>query len=538
MKLVCLGVDGGSYELVSRWASEGRLPNFARLMAEGASGELRSVIPPVSAQAWSSFMTGKNPGKHGIYGFRRLKPGTYEIEFTSGRLVRAATLWRILSHAGRRVIVINVPMTYPPEEVNGLLVSGMDAPGRGSEYTHPPELKAELDRIAGKYVISQHFAGSLDSPERLLAARQEMLELFDVRCKVTLELAQRYPWDFLMVKFNLVDQSQHYFWKFMNGDGELRAAIYEAYSAVDAMLPVFEGLGDYLVILSDHGAGPHSGKNIFLNEWLRREGYLTPKGGGRKTIGRLLERGMRFLARRLSHGAKDELKRLFPRLVSGSFGLMKFSGIRWAASRAFLGECYDSIRINQRGVFPEGIVEPAEYDGLRDEIGAKLLALRDPETGAAIIRCVHKREDIYRGPFVCEAPDLIVEPEGFSYTLSKRILADEGPVVRSAPHWRGISGVHRLMGMLFLKGPGIVPGRRVEARIEDVAPTILYALGEGIPADFDGRVLTAAFEPGRLSQTPPRVTEAIPAGPRTDRTYTDTDSEAVGERLRNLGYIE
>lgn len=538
MRLVCLGVDGGAFELVRRWVEKGMLPNFERIMGEGAYGELISVIPPVSPQAWSSFMTGKNPGKHGIYGFRRLKPFSYEIEFNCGRYVRATTLWRLLSDRGKRVIVVNVPMTYPPEEVEGVLVSGMDAPGTGSDYTYPPELKRELDEITGGYIISQHFRGSLTSARRLRKALAEMLELTRTRVEVALELAKRYPADFLMVKFNAVDQSQHYFWSFMEGGGEFSDAIYQAYKVIDDSIPRFEKISEYLMIMSDHGAGGHTGKFFYVNEWLRREGYLVKRRGRKKLALRILEGGVPFLARVLPHRTKDTIRRLFPQLVSGSFSTMKFGRIKWSETRAFLGESLDGLRINLKGVFPEGTVEREGYQELREELASRLVKVKDSETGEVVVGRIYRREELYHGPYISGAPDLIVEPVDYAYTLSRRMPGERTPVVAPAPAWRGIRGVHKREGIVFLKGKGVRRGYETKAHILDLAPTILYMMGEGIPEDYDGRLLEECFEEEVLRANPP--TPAPPAGEsrREPGEFTDKEAEDIGDRLRGLGYID
>ena len=127
-KVICIGLDGATFDLIRPWLSKGKLPNIGRIIKDGVWGELESVIPPVSAPAWTSFMTGKNPGKHGIFGFKKEKQGTYEELFVNRKLIKSETLWKCLSDVGKKVIVINVPLTYPPEEINGYLMSGMDTP--------------------------------------------------------------------------------------------------------------------------------------------------------------------------------------------------------------------------------------------------------------------------------------------------------------------------------------------------------------------------------------------------------------------------
>jgi len=156
-KVFCVGLDGATFDLIRPWVAAGELPHLEKIMQGGVWGELESVIPPISAPAWTSFMTGKNPGKHGIFGFTKQKRGSYEERFVNRQLIKSETLWKGLGDSGKKVIVVNVPITYPPEEVNGCLVSGMDAPSTKSPYAYPPELREKINRVTGgKYRIHLH----------------------------------------------------------------------------------------------------------------------------------------------------------------------------------------------------------------------------------------------------------------------------------------------------------------------------------------------------------------------------------------------
>lgn len=533
-KVVCIGVDGGSYALVEKWAKEGLLPNFARLIEDGAGGELLSVIPPISAPAWSTFMTGKNPGKHGIYGFVRLKEGSYDVEFSCGLHLGAKTLWKLLSERGMRVIVINVPMTYPPEEVNGILISGMDAPGVDSPFTYPVELKEEIDRICGGYSIGRIPIVKSQNRAGLLMSRDGIFELLDKRMKVTFYLAERYEWDFLMVKLNAVDYAQHRFWRYIGTESEVADTIYRAYKAVDDLLPRFEELAEgWLFVMSDHGGGAYSGKIILLNRWLEREGYLRRR---RSLVGGGLRRALRRLFIRLPREMRDTLRARLPGLASKSMKLIKFPGIQWQGTKAFLSETRDSIRINSEGAYPQGTVSEGEYHNIREELIEKLGELRDPETGKSVFEKVYRREELYSGDYAGEAPDIVLRPREFSYAVSRRFGRDEGVVCEERERPRG-SGTHRLEGMLFIKGRGVRRGVRVNAGIADVAPTILYVMGLGVPGDFDGRVLEGAFDDGFLGENPLR--RGSPAGGgRRRQVLEGEDYEELAERLKELGYIE
>jgi len=202
-----IGLDGMPITLLRRWTEAGQLPTLAHLMAGGAWGSLESVIQPVSANAWSSFITGTNAGQHGIYDFSRRILGSYNSELTNASLRRGRSLWRILSDAGRRVGVINVPMTYPPERVNGYLVTGLITPGLDSLHTYPPELAREID---DQHFITISTVGK--SHSRYLA---ETLEGVDRRFEVQRRLMAREPVDFFMNVIMETDAIQHCSWRMM-----------------------------------------------------------------------------------------------------------------------------------------------------------------------------------------------------------------------------------------------------------------------------------------------------------------------------------
>jgi len=330
-KVLCLGFDGATLDLIQPWVDAGKLPTFKRVMDSGSFGELESVIQPCSAQAWTSFMTGKNPGKHGIFGFRKQLPGSYRHEFVNGGMVASQKIWDILSESGKQVVVMNVPLTYPPSPVNGCLVSGMDTPGTDSNFTYPPELKQELMEVTnGQYVITVHLGGYLTSDRKREKAVQKLLHMAEQRTTAALHFLKTRSWDFAAVKYDIPDQAHHYFWKYMNRDGEGRFdhAIYRVYLKLDEILDRFlKEMDDrtVLILVSDHGGGPHSGKVVYVNEWLRRQGLLSAPFNGRNGRGRNVAPVFKKLSRRTVHWlyyavllralgdqSKDLLWRLFP----------------------------------------------------------------------------------------------------------------------------------------------------------------------------------------------------------------------------------
>ena len=559
-KVICIGLDGATFDLIHPWVAAGKLPHLGKIMQNGVWGELESVIPPISAPAWTSFMTGKNPGKHGIFGFKKRKPGTYEDTFVNRKLIKSETLWKGLSNSQKKVIVINVPLTYPPEEVYGCLVSGMDTPSTKSPYTCPPQLKEEINRVTrGRYTIHLHLGGYLTNEKRKREALRQLRRAIDARTRVGEYLLQKYPWDFFMIKYDNPDQVQHYFWQDMDQGGSgLQNAILEVYQHLDSAVGRLTRSMDEnttLVILSDHGAGPVNFKGIYINEWLRRKGMLFAENdsdGKRRTVGNRF-RARKFLSqsfeeiyffagRMISHQMRERLGLPLPKIKAALRYSRSRANIDWTKTKAYFGGNLNAIHINVQGQDPAGIVKPGkEYEQVREEIIRGLKSLVDPEDGQAVFERICKREEIYHGPALEEAPDILLVPRNFSdYTMAKKMLNDDSkPVIAYHPSPRGITGSHRLNGIFLAQGQGIKKGGQVNgARIIDLFPTIYHILGLAVPGDVDGKILTKAFIPAWLSENPVRFSESdTSVGEIAEDVYSEEDEEEIRERLTGLGYI-
>lgn len=556
-KVFCIGLDGATFDLIQPWISKGKLPNISRIMQNGAWGELESVIPPISAPAWTSFMTGKNPGKHGIFGFKKDKQGTYEERFVNRKLIKSETLWKRLSDDGKKVIIINVPITYPPEEVNGCMVSGMDTPSKKSLYTYPPQLKEEINKITrGKYRIHQHFGGYLINNKRKAQALEEILFAIDIRTQVAEYLMQKYPWDFFMIKFDNPDQVQHYFWKDMEDkESILRNSIFKVYERLDSILGKFMDYLDEnttLIVISDHGAGPINGKRIYINEWLRRKGMLSTKDhsdgkrrGFRNRFKKLLSRSLEklyFLAGGIiSYRMRDRLG-IPLSVIQAKLLSSTHSNTDWTKTKAYFGGNLNSIYINLIGRRPFGVVQPGEeYEKVREEIIHGLKSLVDPDDGQSVFEHVYKREEVYHGHQLDEAPDILVVPRNFSdYTFGREIFGnDKKPVIAYHPSPKGVTANHRLNGIFLAYGKCIGKGEQIKnAGIIDIFPTIYHILGLQIPADIDGKTLTSIFTPEWLERNPARFSDiATDIEETKEDVYSEEDEAEIRERLKGLGYI-
>ncbi|MEJ2207688.1 MAG: alkaline phosphatase family protein [Anaerolineae bacterium] len=551
-KIMVIGLDGVPLHLIQRWAEGGHLPNLQRLMAGGAVGPLRSTVPPTSGPSWSSFVTGMNPGKTGIYDFLYRREGTYHFPPVNASLRGGKTVWRYLSDAGYHVGVLNLPMSYPVEQVNGFVVSGWMTPYAADDFTHPPELAAELEREIGNYRIYPTETFAENRRESFLQASYDLLEM---RTRTALYLARSREWDVFTTVFFDTDRFLHQLWHYLTPDHPWRtdredkeSVVHDYFARVDESIGRLLELTDdetMVFVLSDHGMG-QANNFIVLNNWLLETGLLRLKGDPLTRLKSLMFR--RGFTLRNVHQVADRLGLARQaEYVAGYFvdhllkiAFLSFLDVDWSRSRAYsFGRHLGSIYVNLKGREPEGIVEPgAEYEAVRDEIEEMAYEFRDPRTGRRLIGQVLRREEIYNGPYLERAPDLILRPKEPSDIFFG--LADFGHRKTVAQVYR-YSGMHRDDGLLIMNGPGVRPGDvPTDAAIQDIAPTILHTMGLPVPADMDGRMLEGAFFPDYLRAFPVQI-QADSSPPTGDGPaaldYTAEGEKEIMDRLEGLGYL-
>ena len=433
-RVVFIGLDGSPYSLLTRLVSEGRMPNLAGLLQIGNLSSMDSIYPTVSSVAWSSMMTGKNPAKHGIFGFVDRTPGAYKPYIPTSRNMTSKTLWEHLSDLGKRVIVMNVPVTYPPRPVNGILVAGFLAP-RLEKATFPPEVGQRLQRLG--YRIDTDPWAARKSKDSFLTDFRETLE---ARERALMELLRNEPWDYFHCHIMETDRLHHFLWELMDtGDPKYAPAFYECYGQIDALLGRVQAELDdetTLMLMADHGFCSLR-KEVYVNTWLRDAGYLRLKGDEAKSIADMEP-----------------------------------------SSRAYSLDP-GRIFIHLRGREPSGCVQPGdEYEQLRGEIAEGLLELRDPGSGEEMVERVFRREEIYEGPQLHLAADLIAAPRrGYDLkgAMSKATLTFKGDQ---------LIGTHTFENaMLYIQNHAMA---REQFSVVDVMPTILEIMGLPAPPDLDG----------------------------------------------------
>jgi predicted AlkP superfamily phosphohydrolase/phosphomutase len=557
-KLFVIGLDAATLDVINPLMKEGLLPTFRKLCEEGVYGELASTLHPLSPPAWTSFITGKNPGKHGIYDFVVHKPKSYELEYTFGGMRKGLSIWKLLSNAGNRVTVLNVPMTYPPEAVKGILISGFDSPGTDSDFAYPPHILDEITRAVGKYQLRDYPQGH--NPDSFL---EHIEALFDFRKQLTHYMMDNHEWDFFMMVFGELDVVQHAYWQYTdpafksisNTEREkYRHVIRDMYIRMDSVLgELFSKLSKdtNILVMSDHGAGPCY-KAVFINKWLEEKGLLTyaDSRGGNCYL-ELLKKIHHTIKTTIPPAGLEWMKRTLPALRQKVKSKIVFSDIDWTKTKVWsFGRESTNLFINVKGKFPNGTVTPGpEYESLRSLLIEELKTLIDPDTGESVVENIYRGEEVYHGDCMDNAPDLLVTWKNHQYTSwpgyrdRNRALFEPSLCHSDYSDWSQLQkgGNHRPNGILFMKGSNIRNGFNITgAKIIDLAPTILYLMGTTVPADMDGRVLEEAISPTYFQQNPPRYTQPpLNGGTKPSvRTYSEEESSKIEERLRSLGYIE
>lgn len=460
-KVAIIGLDCAEPDLVfGKWIDE--LPNFKHLVEAGRWGRLRSVDPPITVPAWSCMLSSQDPGQLGIYGFRNRSDYSYNgLTFADSRSLKVKRLLDILGDAGKHVISLGVPQTYPPFPVNGELVSCFLTPDpRRDEYTYPAELQREIEDLVGPYQVDVRNFRSEDR-DRILS---EIYEMTEQRFAVARHLLATRPWDFfVMVEIGL-DRIHHAFWRYLDplhakheADHHYQDVIRSYYRYLDEQIgELLEGFDSETTVLlvSDHGAQRMDGA-ICVNEWLMQEGYLAlndqPEGPE----------------------------------------IMPFSkvSVDWPSTKAWgEGGYYCRLCLNVKGREPQGTVDPDDYQATLDELIEKLEAITDPE-GNLIGTRAYRPEELWP---VQEGipPDLIV----YFGDLAWRSVGSVGHgQVHVFENDTGPDDAnHARDGIFIMSGPGVTQGHQEGMTLLDVAPTVLHLFDLPVSPAMQGQTIEYA----------------------------------------------
>lgn len=534
-RLLIVGLDGATFDVLDPLMAAGHMPHLQRFIDDGVAGVLHSTKPPITPAAWTTFMTGKGPGKHGIVDFEKYDVRTHTLTFNSTYEIQEKTLWELLSEKGLRVGSINVPMTYPPREVNGFMISGFETPSIDADFTWPKELKQEILREIPNYNYRTNWRRRAFGGKAILRENLDYIcNSFEQGWQVTHYCGEKFGWDVMMIVYKLVDNLQHKAWKYLDpryqhmypAQARMAAQCFRRLDdALGRLFAYAEDHGATVLIMSDHGHGSLDGKaqpNLLLQEW----GYLHLRSRWQQA------------ETRAGHWLHRLTKGKVTRFEQGSRGIERDLAVDWERTRACVMHAgiYGFLYINLKGRGPMGIVDPQEYETLRDEIRGRLLAAETTGRDGRPMRIfadVFRTEQLYN----CkreehpDLPDLLLSPQPGLAVVRK--IRGRQPV-----RWcsvRRLEGTHRAEGVFAMRGPKVRRGERLDANIVDLTPTALAALGMRVPVDMEGRVLSEAFVTQPMVEREPPIRKALE---EHGEVYSEEDRKVLEKRLSELGYLE
>lgn len=544
-RVLIVGLDGATWDIIKPLASAGRLPNLARMVATGATGTLRSTVPPVTPAAWTSVFTGKNPGKHGIFDFQDLDPSTYEFTTVRTDRHREKTIWQLLGENELRSIVVDVPFTYPPKPLNGLMLTGYGTPRTADTvFTYPADLAQLIPEDLKSQIHVALPADRFDRSERFIDAWEEIME---GRRRLLTYLVGEEAWDFFMVVFSITDNMAHVFWTYVDPahpnyyrpEGErYREAFLHSYEQCDRLLgELMEAAGPdtTTIVLSDHGFGSVRPRQ-YIYARLLDGGFLQARkdGGGVVLRDRLTRLGVELYTR--FPFLREWVKGLAPKQRKRLKGTLERTGIMptdssvdYAQSLVIPTNFGLRMWINDAERFAHGIVPAREREAVLKRLITFLEADRDEATGRPIISAVFRGDGLYTGPYAENGPDLVIEYNN---------LYDPAAGTNAArnPH---VEGGHTLDGILLAAGPGVQLADVQGASLVDIMPTVLHLLGLEVPPDVDGQVLTQILSSAYMVEHPVRRGETPAQHDRAlaEEAYTSEQEEEIRKQLRQLGYL-
>ncbi len=530
-KVLFIGLDGATFTVLDPLMDRGIMPHLRSLIQRGTRGTLRSIIPPLTPPAWTSMMTGKRPGQHGVFDFFQKESRESEyFQFSNSQSIQSATIWSLASDAGKRIISLNFPLMFPPPEVAGSVVPGGWIPWKQLRLgCYPPGLFDRLKALPSFNAQELAFDMTLEAKAiegceeneyadwiRLHGRREE-------RWFAILEyLMSNEPSDLVGIMFDGVDKLQHLCWRFLDPEYardnpsdweiEIIGLCEDYFRRLDQTIQHIVNLAgaDATIVLgSDHGFGPTE-DIFFVNSWLEKEGFLA-------------------WSDEWSTPAEDRPMVGFGQMTRHVYQM------DWTKTRAYAATpSSQGIHIVSRK--PDGTdISDEEYRAIRDEIIRRLMTVQNPRTGLPVVSRTWTKEEAFSGPFDEIAPDITLT---LVNKMAISILRSESLFVRSPEP----KGNHRWDGIFVAAGPEIQQGLTIdEISLIDIAPLLLYRLGIPVPDDISGRVPVEILNDGVLQSDPIRT---VPAG-SNPQVVTDIDTEIDEEaeaiilkRLRALGYVE
>ncbi|MCF8008186.1 MAG: alkaline phosphatase family protein [Halanaerobiales bacterium] len=541
-RILTIGIDGAEMSLIKKWIKQGELPNFKKLMDNGAHGLLRSTIPPITGAAWSSFQTGTNPGKHGAFNWFKRSEKEYSAQPVTALDIKEPTLWSLLNKFGKKVGLIGLPVTTPPERVDGFIIPGLLTTKNARVQSYPKEFINRVKEIVPDFKFSPK---EWTRGYKVNSWVDEMISDIEKKTKLTKQLIIENDWQFFMVHFMETDQIQHYLWHLLDQKPYYILKIYKAIDRAIGRIKEYLDQDDTLIIMSDHGFGELK-YNFHIDTWLLDQGYIKLKnnlntvfkkiffklGLTKETllpIGEYIYPSLRKLG--LVETAVDLASNP---LLEWLF--ISSKNVNWKKSVAYSHSEIGHIYLNKKGRDPEGVLSLNQVEKTREEIIDKLKQFKNPFTGEEIIDKVYKGEDIYQGKMTPYAPEIVFIPKDMS-TLGKG--AYQFLSHKNVSKTKNQTGHHRMNGILFMEGPEIKKGIINGAHIMDLAPTVMYLLDLPLLNSMDGKVLTGIMKEEFVNKTDQVFIskEDINIDKRLKDSILDHGLKEQKKRLKGLGYV-
>jgi len=530
-RVVFIVLDGAPFDVFFPLAQKNILPNFKMLMNKGCFNLLHSTMPPISPVAMPSLFSGKNPGKHGMFGFGRIEKGVFKPYLSTS--MPKNSLWDVVGNTNKKVILLNIPCTFPPFKVNGIMISGPPAPGNRAR-SYPPDLISNLKSRIGQYfpdlnLKSVNYVGYDEKSfldEAYLVTKKHAEAMY--------YLMENFEWTLFLAVFTSLDRVQHVFFGYFDEESPFFNAEKKEYlirylRELDSIVGKVVSLlneHDYLIVASDHGF-THLHKYVGINNILVQGGFAKRRANSQLFT---LEKVASYFEKIGIKGLKERV----PRKIFGSAQKVVPRDLDLAKSKAF-GVPVGYVSINKNL-----LKDITEYEPIKKALINFFYSVRDELNGEKIVEKIFDTQEIYQGDCMSDAPDLVIAfKRGYEPRLwRKKTIEQVKPIKNRTVKTGNHAGLWAQRGILIFFGKDIKEGYSTEASIVDVAPTIMHILGVPIPKDVDGRVLQEVFRPeSEFLQKPITYRTFLSEQKKDEHRISKKEEAEILEKLKRLGYI-
>lgn len=557
-RTLAVGLDAACWEYLDPLVNSGRAPTLRRLIDTGVSGTLTSTIPAITPVAWSSIITGKNPGKHGVFDMLARRPGSRDFSPVNAHSRVGTPFWQRLNECGYRVGLVNVPFSHPPDELQGFIVCGFGTPSSADNMTYPKDLLGWIERKFGDYEPEIDLAMIQEGTQEEIIGEERHHQ--DRQVRIAAELARECQVDVLVINLMLPDHANHY----LSNMELVEKAICDSDADIEFLINEFRP--DNVMVFSDHGSRRVKG-DFLLSAWLRDHGYCVQLERTQSDRSAALnwilvqwlqrhfkwsglhEKGLRRIIRTIIPRVPDSVMRRFMQLVERGVPFatetyLLSDHLDYHSSTIFPGAQFSSLLyLNTQEFTPSGPVGIEERSELVSELSRRLSAILDPQTNAPLFRDIYAPQMIYKGAATIHSPDFIIDGYDSPWNISTSFK--RGARVGTSDSRYFVSNLYEF-GHHSRDGIMIFCGEDFDSRdaplnghVLDIPATLLRLHDVPIPEDYDGRVLNQVFTDEFISQHPQRKQEGDPLHQRdSETTYSESETEELFERLRALGYVE